>query len=348
MPEPPFHLTGGADMRNGKPPAAERQFGRRHLPRGILTKKLQKATHPRQKCHPTRISGRAHDHRGRAGHNRRQPFRAPQRRPASLPLSPLLESYDHVLLDLDGCVWVSTTLTPHAREALSALRAAGKTITFVTNDTALAPEEYVRKLWALGLQAALEEVVTVGSAIQFLLAQRASGAATFVIGSAAIVRHVADSGQRVVNGTDRAAEAELVVIAAHEKLTYDELRTATRAVLGGAEMLAAGRDRTFPTADGPSPGTGLVVAGLEYATGQRARNAGKPDPVIFQTALDRIGAGRALMVGDRLDSDLAGAAAAGLDGAIVLTGVSTREQAEAATDPAPVAIAENLHALVTA
>jgi ribonucleotide monophosphatase NagD (HAD superfamily) len=73
---------------------------------------------------------------------------------------------------------------------------------------------------------------------------------------------------------------------------------------------------------------------------------GKPDILIFSTALDRLGPGRALMIGDRIDSDLAGAAAAGVDGAIVLTGVSTREEAEAAADPAPVAIAADLRALV--
>ena len=263
-----------------------------------------------------------------------------------MPLSPLLSAYDHVLLDLDGCVWVSDELTDGAPEALSTLRAAGKTVTFITNDAARSPEEYVRKLWGLGLQAALEEIVTVGSAIQFLLAERFSGALAFVIGSAAIHRHVADSGQRIVNGTDRADTADLVVVAAHDRLSYDELAHATRAVLSGAEMIAAGRDRTYPTIDGPSPGTGMVVSGLEYATGASARSVGKPDTLIFQTALDRLGPGRTLMVGDRLDSDLAGAAASGLDGALVLTGVTTREQAEAAADPAPVAIADSLHTLV--
>jgi glycerol 3-phosphatase-2 len=263
-----------------------------------------------------------------------------------MPLSPLLATYDHVLLDLDGCVWVSEELTPGAEAALSLLRAAGKTITFVTNDAARAPEEYVRALWSLGVRASLGEVVTVGSAIQFVLAQRGPSIPTYVIGSAAIHRHVADAGQRIVNHTEWAPRAELVVVAAHAQLTYDELRIATQAVLAGAEMLCAGRDRTYPTADGPYPGTGLVIAGLEYATGQTARNAGKPDPVIFQTALDRLEPGRALMVGDRLDSDLAGAHAAGLDGAIVLTGVTTREEAARAQDPAPVAVADTLHDLV--
>lgn len=206
----------------------------------------------------------------------------------------------------------------------------------------------MRKLWSLGLQASLEEIVTVGAAIQFLLAERPPGASTFVIGSPAIFRHVAESGQRIVNGTAGVVQAEIVVVAGHDDFDFAELRTATQAVLNGAEMLAAGRDRTFPAADGQWPGTGALVAALEYATERTARIVGKPDPMIFQTALDRLGPGQALMVGDRLDSDLGGAAAAGLDAAIVLTGVTSREQAEAATDPRPVAIADNLHALVAA
>jgi HAD superfamily hydrolase (TIGR01450 family) len=265
-----------------------------------------------------------------------------------MALSPLLAGYDNVLLDLDGCVWVQSTLTPGAREAVGELRAAGKTVSFVTNDSGLAPEEYVRKLWSLGLQASLEEVVTVGAAIQFMLAERGQGAATFVIGAPAIFRHVHDSGQRIVNGTELARQAELVVVAGHTGFDYAELRTATQAVLAGAEIIAAGRDRTYPAADGVWPGTGAIVAALEYATERTARSVGKPDRLIFQAALDRVGPGPALMVGDRLDADLAGAAAAGIDGAIVLTGVTTREQAEAAADPAPVAIADTLHALITA
>src|SRR6202043_3002395 len=112
-----------------------------------------------------------------------------------------------------------------------------KSLVFLTNDARHSPEDYVRKLWGLGVQASLEEVLTAGAAIQFVLADRVRAAGTFVIGAPAIFRHVAEAGQRIVNHTDRAAEAELVVIAAHDELTYAELRTATQAVLAGAEMI---------------------------------------------------------------------------------------------------------------
>ncbi len=263
-----------------------------------------------------------------------------------MPLSPLIANYDHVLLDLDGTVWVGDVPTAGAGEALAALRAAEKQIAFVTNDSAHAPEDYVRKLWSLGLRASVGEVVSVGSALQYFLAQRPGAAQAFVIGSPAIFRHVADAGQRIVNSTPRAAEADVVIVAAHEGFDYAELRTATQAVLGGAEMVVAGRDATYPAADGQWPGTGAIVAALEYATGVGAYNVGKPDRLLFETALDRLGPGRSLMIGDRLDADLAGADAAGIDCAIVLTGVSTPAEARAASAPAPVAIAQDLRELV--
>jgi glycerol 3-phosphatase-2 len=263
-----------------------------------------------------------------------------------MPLSPLLAGYDHVLLDLDGCVWVGEACTRRAPEAIAALRGAGKAIMFLTNDARRSPEEFVRKLWALGLRASLEEVVTSGAAAQHLLAERHSAAAAYVIGSPAIYRHVSEAGLRIVNGTDLAGHADVVVLAGYDDFQYAELRAATQAVLRGAELIATDRDRTFPMPDGQWPGTGAIVAALEYATEGRAEVVGKPESHIFLTALDRLGPGRSLVVGDRLDADLAGAAAAGLDAAIVLTGVSTRAQAEAARDPRPVAIGEDLYALV--
>jgi HAD superfamily hydrolase (TIGR01450 family) len=265
-----------------------------------------------------------------------------------VPLTPLVARYDHVLLDLDGCVWVGNEATDGAVDAIGALRSAGKHIAFVTNDTQLTSEEYVRKLWRLGFQASLEEVVTAGGALQYVLAERFGGRSAMVVGSPAIHHHVAAAGLRIVNNTAFASRADVVVVAYHPRFDYSELRDASQAALRGAALLGLNRDATFPMPDGLWPGSGSVLAAVEVASGRTADIIGKPEPVLVQTAIDRLGPGRALMVGDRVDADLGAAHAAGIDGAIVLTGASDREHAEAATDPRPVAIAERLATLVLA
>jgi HAD superfamily hydrolase (TIGR01450 family) len=259
--------------------------------------------------------------------------------------SPRIRRYDHLLLDLDGCVWVGDEPCEGAVDAVAALRDAGISVLFLTNDVRHAPEEFVRKLWRLGFHASMAEVVTAGAALQFQLAGRERGSA-FVVGSQALVDHVAGAGMRILNGTPFATRADLVVAGGHDGFNYGELRTATQAVLRGAELIGATRDATFAMPDGPWPASGAVLAAIEAATGRRAALVvGKPEPAMYEAARDRLGTGRILAVGDLLDVDVAGARRAGLDSALVLTGGTTREQAEAA-ELRPTFVSESLGALV--
>jgi HAD superfamily hydrolase (TIGR01450 family) len=265
-----------------------------------------------------------------------------------VPLSATARRYQHFLLDLDGCLWVGDEPTERATQALAALREASKGIVFMTNDSRHSPEEFVRKLWRLGFQASLDEVVTAGAALQFTLAGRPSGGAAFVIGSRALVDHVADAGLRIVNHTEFATRADIVVVADHERFDYGELRIATQAVLRGASLIGLTRDRTFPMPDGPWPGSGAVLAAIEAACGRKADEiVGKPEPPMYDAARDRLGEGRILAVGDRVDVDVAGARRAGIDSALVLTGATERSAAGAA-DPRPTHVAETLAALLLA
>jgi HAD superfamily hydrolase (TIGR01450 family) len=262
-----------------------------------------------------------------------------------VPVASSLEPYTTFLLDLDGCVWVGEEPTPRAVEALAALRADGRRVAFVTNDARHSDDDFVAKLWRLGFQAAREEVVTVGGALQHVLAE--SGRATaFVIGSPSVHRHVADAGLRILNHSDLADRADVVVVSGHDRFDYGELRDAIQAGLRGADVWCTGRDATFPMPDGLWPGTGTIVAAVEAGLGAPIRSVGKPEPQLFLTALDRIGGdGRALVIGDRLDADVAGARAAGLDAAVVLTGATTAAMAQEA-DPAPAFVAASLADLV--
>jgi HAD superfamily hydrolase (TIGR01450 family) len=264
----------------------------------------------------------------------------------AVKLNPALDRYDHVLLDLDGCLWVGDAAVPEAPAAVAALREAGKGIAFLTNDARHAPEDFVRRLWRLGFQAAVDEVVTCGAALQFTLAARGDGGAAFVVGAPALVEHVAAAGLRIVNNTEFASRADLVVVAAHDAFDYRELRIATQAVLRGAELVGVTRDRTFPMPDGQWPASGSLLAAVEVATQTTATlTVGKPEAAMYDAARDRLGPGRCLAVGDRVDSDVAGAARAGMDSALVLSGSTTTEDARRA-DPKPTHVADSLAALV--
>jgi glycerol-1-phosphatase len=263
-----------------------------------------------------------------------------------LALSPLVSRYDQLILDLDGCIWVGDVPVPGSVDAVSALRDAGKRVVFATNNPRHPGEEYVTKLWGIGIRASLGDVVTVGGAVQHLLADSHAGRTAFVVGTDSLFRHVADAGLKLLNGTDLASRAEVVVVGGTEDLVYDDLRHAALALRRGAEFLATGRDPTYPQPDGLWPGTGAIVAALEYATGRTAAVVGKPEPQLFLTALDRLGEGRTLVVGDRLDSDVAAAGRAELDAALVLSGDTAPDELDGA-EPKPVAVAESLAALVS-
>lgn len=256
-------------------------------------------------------------------------------------LSPLLQRYDQVILDLDGCVWVGDEPVQGSPEAIAALRQAGKRVAFATNNSWHPGEEHVARLWGMGVQASLADVVTVGGAMQHLLSDTRAGRSAYVIGTDALRRHVADAGLKLITDTELASRAEVVIAGGTDQLHYDHLRTAALAVYRGADFLATSRDPTLPTPEGPWPGTGAILAAVETAAGTRAEIVGKPEPQLFFTALDRLGEGRTLVIGDRLDSDVAAAAAAGLDGALVHSGVGSGESpGEPGEEGRPVPVAE--------
>jgi len=246
----------------------------------------------------------------------------------------LADEFDGFLVDLDGVVWIGRELVPGAVQALNELREDGKEIVFVTNNSVHQPQVYAARLREAGIAAADARVITGGAATARLAVERVGpGGTAFVIGAPGFKETVAAAGLVLLDG-EAAQAADAVVVSGHREFDYEELLTATRALQGGAALFGTSRDPTLPMPDGPWPGTGATLAAVETASGKRAETGGKPEPHLFEQAQALIPeAARVAMVGDRIASDIEGGRRAGLATILVLSGDSTREEAEAAEQP---------------
>lgn len=262
---------------------------------------------------------------------------------------PLADRFDGLLIDLDGVVWIGREPVPGSPQALRALLEAGKRLVFVTNNPGKHPAAYAERLGEMGVAVDESQIVTAGMVVA-RLAGDAAGAAgadggAFVIGAAALKEMVAATGARVLDG-EEGREADAVVVSGHRGFDYDELLTAKRALDRGAALFATSHDPTMPFPGGEVPGTGAILAAVETASGKRATIAGKPEPHLFRMAREALGECESVaMVGDRLSSDIEGGARAGLETILVLSGTTTRAEAEAAR-PAPDFVLENLSGLL--
>jgi glycerol 3-phosphatase-2 len=256
------------------------------------------------------------------------------------------DEYDGLLVDLDGVVWVGRDPVPGSAEALTALIESGVELVFVTNNPGRPASTYAERLREIGVPAEEDRIVTAGMATATLAAERAgAGAGCFVIGAPAFKDTVAAAGLELLD-REAGREARAVVVSGHRGFDYEELLTATLALQQGAILLATSRDPTLPMPGGAWPGTGAVLAAVETATGAVAEIGGKPEPHLFELARARIpGAARVAMIGDRISSDVEGGRRAGLATVLVLSGASTREDAEAAADP-PDHVVDDLAALI--
>jgi HAD superfamily hydrolase (TIGR01450 family) len=236
-------------------------------------------------------------------------------------VSALLEGYDAVLLDLDGTVVWGAEVVPEAPAVVNELRQAGRAVLFMTNNASRAPDEVAEHLTGLGIRAVPDDVITSGqAAVTMLAAELPPGAAVLVVGSEALVTAVRSAGLRPV---EVASERPAAVVQGHSTETgWSLLAEACLAIRCGAMWIACNIDRTLPTERGLLPGNGAMVAALQAATDREPTVAGKPARPLLDTAVHRTGAQRPLLVGDRLDTDIAGARAVGLDSLLVLSGVA--------------------------
>ncbi|CAN5859894.1 HAD-IIA family hydrolase [soil metagenome] len=247
--------------------------------------------------------------------------------------------YAGVVLDLDGVCYRGDEAIEGSRDAVDALRAAGIGVIYATNNATRTPEQSAGKLRDLGFSAAPDEIMTSAVAAADLLEP---GTRCMVIGMQGLRDAVTARGCELV---DDPAATDVVLTGLDSDLTYDKLVRGTRALLAGARFIASNADRSYPAADGISPGAGVIMVALETATGRSAEIAGKPEATLFEAAAARLPDGNVLMIGDKVETDIAGAAALGWDTGLVLTGVTDAESARDA-DPAPTYVADDLAALV--
>ena len=259
-------------------------------------------------------------------------------------MAALVQEHDCLLLDLDGTVFRGHEPTPGAVETLEVV---GSRTLFVTNNASRGPTEVARHLSAMGFDAKPEDIVTSAqSAARLLQEQLQPGAAVLIVGTDSLAAEVRRVGLKPVR---QWADAPVAVVQGHSPQTaWPDLAEAALAIRNGALWVAANVDKTLPSERGLLPGNGSMVAALCTATDRAPQVAGKPQPKLLMDALARGRFGSPLVVGDRLDTDIAGANAAGLPSLLVLSGVSTADDTvRAPAGQRPNYIAEDLRSLYT-
>ncbi len=242
----------------------------------------------------------------------------------------LIDGYDGILADLDGVVYAGPRAIPGATEALERLGVEGKSLAYVTNNASRSSEQVASHLRELGAPARAEQVF--GSALagaELLAAQVHPGASVLVVGSATLADAVRAQGLAVVASAEDAPDA--VIQGFSPDIGWKDLAEAAYAVAAGATWVATNTDMSIPQERGIAPGNGTLVGAVAAATGKAPLVAGKPEAALFETAARHSGVQRALVVGDRLDTDILGGNRAGMATALVLTGVDTVRTALAAT-----------------
>lgn len=253
------------------------------------------------------------------------------------------------IFDMDGVLYRGETILPGVTTFLDALTLRGIPYSLATNNSTMTPRDYVTKLAGMGLSVPESSILTSGMATRdYLRETLPEGSALLVVGAPALA-------DVLVAGTSfRIASSELdnpaaVVVGLDRNFTYERLRQANAAIRGGARFVATNADATLPTEAGLVPGCGSIVAAIAAASGQRPVIIGKPEPETLVMAAHQLGipVGEAVMVGDRLDTDIVAGNRAGALTAMVLTGVSTRE--ELATAPVlPDLVFNDLNAMLQA
>lgn len=260
----------------------------------------------------------------------------------------LVDSVDLALLDLDGVVYRGPHAVDHAADALAQARGRGLRLHYVTNNAGRPPQAVADHLSELAIPTGPSEVTTAAQAAAALIAaERPEGTKVLVVGGPGLAIALEEVGLVPVTSADD--RPEVVVQGLSRTLAWPDLAEAVYAIGAGAEFIASNLDSTLPTERGMAPGNGALVAAVVHATGVQPRATGKPGAAIFHQAAASAGGTRPVVVGDRLNTDIAGANAAEYPSMHVLTGVDgPAELLRAAPHERPTLLARDLRGLLDA
>ncbi|MEW6179571.1 MAG: HAD-IIA family hydrolase [Chloroflexota bacterium] len=250
-----------------------------------------------------------------------------------------------LILDMDGVLWRGKQPIGDLASIFSKITALGLKYTFATNNAVGTIGQYVQKLRDFGVQVTPQQVINSPMAVAHHLKQMyPQGGSVFLIGEAGLVEALQETG---FSHSDDGVVA--VVAGLDRQFTYEKLRKASLLIQKGIPFIGTNPDKTFPSPEGLTPGAGSILAAIETASGVSPQIMGKPYPHLFNLALQRMGTKpeETLVVGDRLDTDILGGQNTACKTALVLTGVTSLEEA-LAWQPQPDLIADSLASLVGA
>lgn len=236
-----------------------------------------------------------------------------------------------LILDMDGVLWKADAPIGDLPHVFKRIRERGLKFVFATNNGTKTPAEYQTKLADLGVQVEADQVLTSALGVAHLLAKNhPPGTKVFLIGGNGVRMALTDRKFEVLP-LERAQEAQVFVMGIDLDISFQKVAEATLLVRNGIPFYTTNTDKTFPTPRGEIPGSGAWLSVITTATGVQPVSAGKPSPYLMELALELLGTRReeTLVVGDRLETDIAAGQAVGCPTALVLSGVSTRKQAEA-------------------
>lgn len=241
------------------------------------------------------------------------------------------EHIQALILDMDGVLWRADEPIGNLPAIFDRIAARGLKVVFATNNGTRTAEMYVERLAGFGVQVEPWQIVTSAMAAAHLLRRRfPAGGPVFAIGEAGVMDALRAEGFTPLS-VEEAPAAQAVLFGIDRKITFEKMREAALLIRAGKPFYATNPDKTFPTPRGEIPGAGAWVSVLVTASDVEPIYAGKPYPYLLELALERLGTPKeaTLVVGDRLETDIQGGQAVGCPTALVLSGVSTAEQAAA-------------------